>query len=285
MRDVNVDETVDYFERHPEAWPKHSDRLTPLADFLENWRERGVFHLPHGGGRKIALVQEAIDRGAYPRARGLCQDLDVLGMYAVRGPAGVGDVLINSCNFRIDHLDIRTHSQAELEARRLVPVIASFLRAHMPGFEQATVSHSAATVGVRYTRWIDTGFDLTREHLAEGAQFRDVIGVITAWTSHPQGGVIHLPYAAELPLRIMLPQGIANLIVGSGKNVATDGRGLLRGEIPCYVLGQAAGAAAAVAAKGGVDLHGVEIQALQQELLRQNVYLGDAGRLEALGLG
>ena len=40
-------------------------------------------------------------------------------------------------------------------------------------------------VGVRFTRWIDAGFDLTSEHVAEGAQFEDVIGVIAAYGLPP----------------------------------------------------------------------------------------------------
>jgi hypothetical protein len=281
MRDVDLDETVAYFERHPGEWQQYCDRVTPLEDFLANWHERGVFHLPHGGGRRMRLVQDAIARGEYVRERGLCRDLDVLGMFAYRGS---GAVLINSCNFRIDHLDVRTHSQAELQARRLVPTIADFLRAQMPGFERAVVSDSAAVVGVRFTRWIDAGFDLTAAHMSEGTQFKDVIGVITAHSHHPQGGVVHWPYVAELPYRIMLPQGTDNLIVASGKSVSTDPRGLVRGEIPCYVLGQAAGAAAATATTRGIDLRGVDIKAVQAELLRQNAYLGSPERLAGLGL-
>jgi hypothetical protein len=282
MRDVDLDQTVAYFEEHPEEWQQYCDRVTSLEDFVTNWRQRGVFHLPHGGGRHMRLVQDAIARGEYVRDRGLCKDLDVLGMYAYRGS---GAVLINSCNFRIDHLDVRAHSRAELEARQLVPVIAGFLRRHMPGFETAVVSDSAAATGVRYTRWIDAGFDLTAQHLAEEQQFEDVIGAISAQARHPQGGVVYLARAADLPYRIMLPQGVDNLIVASGKSVSTDPRGLVRGQIPCYVLGQAAGAAAAVAAKSGAGLPGLDVRKVQGELLRQGAYLGSPERVAALGLG
>ena len=281
MRNVNLDETVAYFEEHPEEWQQYCDRVTPLVDFIANWRERGIFHLPHGGGRNMSLVQDAIAHGEYVREKGLCHDLDVLGMFAYRGS---GTVLINSCNFRIDHLDIKTHSQAELEARRLVPVIAEFLRKHMPGFEQAIVSDTASMVGVRFARWIDAGFDLTAEHMAEGAQFDDVIGVQTAHTRHPKGGVIHPPRIAEIPYRIMLPQNVENLIIASGKSVSTNPRGLIRGQVSCYILGQASGVAAAVAFKSGSSARNVGIKEVQRELLKQNVYLGTRERLAELGL-
>ena len=282
MRNVDLDRTVTYFEENPEEWQQYCDRVTPLEDFIANWRQRGMFHLPHGGGRNMRLVQEPIARGDYTRERGLCGDLDVFGLFAYRGS---GAVLINSCNYRIDHLDIKTHSQAELEARCLVPVIAGFLRTHMPGFEQAVVSETAAMVGVRYTRWIDAGFDLTARHVAEGAQFEDVIGVQAAYTQHPKGGVIHPPRIAEIPYRIMLPQNVENLIVASGKSVSTDPRGLIRLQVSCCILGQAGGVAAAVAVRNRCVARDVAIKEVQRELLKQNVYLGLAERLAVLELG
>jgi len=281
MTNVDLERTVAYFKEHPDEWQQYADRVTPLEDFIANWRELGVFHLPHWGAKKMRLVQDAIERGEYARDVGLCRDIDVFGLFAYRE---AGAVLVNSINFLIDHLDVRTHSQAELEARRLVPTVAAFLREHFPGFERAVVSDSAAMVGVRFTRWIDAGFDLTARHVAEGAQFDDVIGATTAYTTHPRGGVVHPPRVAELPYRIMLPQNVENLIVASGKSVSTDPRGLVRSQVQCYVLGQAGGVAAAVAAKSGRSMREVDIRQVQSELLRQNVYLGDANRLAALGL-
>jgi hypothetical protein len=281
MRDVDLDQTAAYFEAHPDQWPHYCDQVTSLEDFLANWRKRDTFHLPHGGGRQMRLVQDAIARGDYIRERGLCRDLDVLGMYAYR-PSGA--VLINSCNFRIDHLDPATHSQAEGEARRLIPVIGAFLREHFPGFADARVSESAAATGVRYTRWIEAGFDLTASHVAEGTEFQDAIGVVVAHARHPRGGTVHLDRGVELPYRILVPRGVDNLIVASGKSVSTDPRGAVRGQIPCYVLGQAAGAAAAVAAQNGARFSDVKRQEVQRELLAQGAYLGSPQRLVELGL-
>ncbi len=281
MAHVDLDRTVTYFEDHPGEWQQYCDRVTPLEDFIDNWRSRGIFHLPHGGGRKMKLVQEAIECGDYVRERDLCKDLDVFGMFAYQG---TDEVLINSCNFRIDHLDPHVHSRAEWEARCVIPVVAEFLRKHVPGFEQAIVSTSASMIGVRFTRWIDAGFDLTHLDVAQGTRFGDVIGVITAYEGHPKGGVIHPPRSADLPYRMMLPQKVENLIVGSGKSVSTSPRGLLRGQVQCYVLGQAAGVAAAVAAKTGTTARNVALPEVQRALLAQNVYLGEPDRLADLGV-
>jgi hypothetical protein len=281
MSNANLDETVAYFETHPEEWQQYSDRVTPLQDFIANWRERDCFHLPHDGARNMRIVKDAIQRGEYVRDIGLCHDLDIFGMYAYR-PAG--QVMINSCNFHIDHLDARAHAQAELEARMAIPTIAAFLRRRFPGFEQAIVSNSAATIGVRFTRWINAGFDLTFDDQAKETHWPDVIGVVAASDRHPKGGVTYPPMAADMPYRILLPQEVENLIVGSGKSVSTNPRGLMRGQVPCMVCGQAAGVAAAVAAKSGDSVLRVAIKDVQKALLAQNVYLGEYGRLAELGI-
>ena len=193
-------------------------------------------------------------------------------------------MVVSLYNFSIDHLDVRISSQAELEARRIVPEIAGFLVNHIPGFEQAVVADSAPMVGVRYTRWIDAGFDLTTKDVAEGAQFDDLIGAQSSHANHPKGGVVYLPPITELPYRIMVPQNVDNLTVASGKSASTSSRGIVRGQVSCYLLGQGAGVAAAVAAKSGSSARDVDIKKVQKELLKQNVYLGDQARLAELGL-
>lgn len=82
----------------------------------------------------------------------------------------------------------------------------------------------------------------------------------------------------------MLPQGVSNLVVASGKSVSTQPRGLIRGQVSCYVLGQGAGAAAATAVSAGLPAADVNLVDVQRELLRQNVYLGEPSRLQELGL-
>jgi len=281
MRNLDLDRTVQYFIDHPSEWQQYQDMVTTLDQFVENWRERGQFHLPHGGSRNMTIVREAIARGEYWREIGMCKDLDIFGLFALKG---TDECLVNSCNFRIDQLDPRSSSQAGMEARRLIPIIGGFLVKHLPGFECAIVAESAAMVGVRYTRWIDAGFDLTREHIASGALWDDVIGTVAAHNRHPRGGTVFMPYSADIPYRVMLPQKVENLVVASAKSVSTETRGAIRGQVMCYVCGQAGGVAAALAAQLGTTPRHLPIRELQKALLRQKVHLGDAQRLHQLGL-
>ena len=280
MAGADLDQTVAYFEERPEEWSQYQDRVTSLEDFLDNWRKRDMFHIPHGGGWKMKAVQNAISGGQYVKNKGICTGLDAFGMFAYRP---MRTVLINTGFYGIDHLDIRRHSQAELEGRRYIALVAAFLNEHMPGFQDAFVVESANTLGVRFTRWLDAGFDVTLEDIAAGCKYEDSIGSIAAYDHHPQGGVVYPVETAEIPLRIMLPQNVENVIVGSGKSVSTAPRAALRLQVACFVLGQAAGAAAALAAERKQTIRELPIKELQRILIGQGAYLGDAERLAELG--
>ena len=88
----------------------------------------------------------------------------------------------------------------------------------------------------------------------------------------------------DIPFGVMLPEGVENLLVASGKSVSAIHQTMLRYQSAGMSLGQAAGAAAALAAREGILVRDIPIRKLQRELLGQNVYLGTPERLEELGI-
>jgi len=76
----------------------------------------------------------------------------------------------------------------------------------------------------------------------------------------------------EIPYGTLVPRRIGNLLVG-GRCIAGDpiSHASVRSMMCCTVTGQAAGVAAAVSLRDGVDAADVNIGALQAELRRQNV--------------
>ncbi len=71
-----------------------------------------------------------------------------------------------------------------------------------------------------------------------------------------------------------MPRSLDGLLA-CGRHISCDANshGFMR-EIPqCWLTGQAAGAAAALAVSGGVQPRGVDIPALQQALRAQGVFL------------
>jgi hypothetical protein len=78
----------------------------------------------------------------------------------------------------------------------------------------------------------------------------------------------------SIPLHCLIPKRIDNLLV-AGRNLSCDAKthDFMR-EIPnCWVMGQAAGVAAAVAVDSGALVRDVNVNEIQNELTSQGVYL------------
>ncbi len=280
MANVDLNRTYDYFKTDPDQYPEELDIASTFEDFEKAWIEHGLFHIPHGGGRKLRLVQDAIEGGAYVREDGMAHGLDAFGMY---GTAWNGTVIINTGFYNIDGTDVRQKSLATIEARKVIDKVVDFLRERIPGFEDAFVVQSAPELGVRITRRIVGEYKLTVDEIDGGARFDDTIGMSPAQVRLP-GGVDFRDYAHDIPYGIMVPRGVDYLLVASGKNVSTEPKGVLRGQAWCMEFGQASGTAAALSALSGASPKDIDVKKLQRMLLEGGVYLGDEERLSALGL-
>jgi hypothetical protein len=105
-----------------------------------------------------------------------------------------------------------------------------------------------------------------REQWSTGKVWDDEIGVSTSPSNKFPN--ISVPYGA------LVPAALDN-ILGAGRHVACDANShtFLR-EIPqCWLTGQAAGIAAAIAADTGQRPRDLDVTQIQHELLRQGAYL------------
>jgi len=283
MGRVDLDALYQHFRRHPETFPVGMDMVKGFAEFERNWVDRGIFFFPHGGGTKWDIFLRAIERGEFVPEQGILWRLHAAGMYGLRG---IDQVVINSNFWRVDTLDPRAVSRAELECQKACYYVADFFRRRVPGFEEAYVSEIANDIGIR-TSWGIEGMATLRNEHRNGDQlalFDDVIGCEPAHASFEKTGGFFQPRTFDIPYGILVPQGVDGLLVGSAKSVSCVGQGLIRGMVGCMTCGQAAGAAAALAVRGGVTPRGLSIRELQRLLLEQGVRLGPPERLRELGL-
>lgn len=82
-------------------------------------------------------------------------------------------------------------------------------------------------------------------------------------------GCNHLPY------RMLLPPGVDNLLVaGRCASMTHLGQSAARVSGACFVIGQAAGTAAALAVAAGVPPRAVDVRALQSRLVAEGAFLG-----------
>jgi hypothetical protein len=171
----------------------------------------------------------------------------------------------------------------EIEGRRQAAGFFDFLKREAPGFGNAYIVDTPPQIGIRETRRVTGHYQLSRDDVLNCASFPDTIGVNGwpiekhvagdvewLWPAIPQSrGFNHLPY------RMLLPQKLRNLLVaGRCASMTHEGQSAARVSGGCFVMGQAAGAAAHLALSGNSPLDQIPVEALQARLQNDGAYLG-----------
>lgn len=172
-------------------------------------------------------------------------------------------------------LDVDEQTEIEVRSHRFMASHCAFFRAHAPGFEDSYMLQSAPQLGVRHTRRLVGVGRVERRQWSDGLVLPDEIGVSPSVS--PKFPVISVPYGALVPRRL-------DGLLACGRHVSCDANshGFLR-EIPqCWLTGQAAGAAAALAVRDGVQPRNVDVAALQALLREQGAHIREAPAVAAL---
>ena len=163
-------------------------------------------------------------------------------------------------------VDVEDLTAVELRSRQLTVGHVQAYRELAPGFQNAFLMLGAPQIGVRHSRRLSGLRKVTREQWDTGHVWDDEIGVSTSLS--PKFANISVPYGALIPADL-------DGILGAGRHVACDASShtFLR-EIPqCWLTGQAAGVAAALAAGQGRSPREVAAADIQAVLLRQGAHL------------
>ena len=178
-------------------------------------------------------------------------------------------------------------TSGEIDGRRQAVAAFEFLRT-VPGFEKSYIVDLPPQLGIRETRRVVGGYMLSGEDVLGCASFEDSIGV-NGWPMevHVAGNVIFkfppIPESRgfnELPYRMLLPQGVDNLLVaGRCASMTHDGQSAARVSGACFAMGEAAGSAAALALSGNTIPRDIAVEKLQQALQQQGAFIGRDQRL------
>ena len=180
----------------------------------------------------------------------------------------------------VDVTDVRQATWGELEGRRLAEEAAAFLRAHVPGFADAFLDDTATALGVRETRRVVGDYVLTGSDVTSGVTFDDAVAR-GAWPReyHVSGRTTEYEFlptgvSYQVPFRSLRSRGVPNLLA-AGRCLSADHDALasIRVMGPSLALGQAAGTAAALAARDGVPVGDVAVDELQASLSKQGAIL------------
>jgi hypothetical protein len=191
-----------------------------------------------------------------------------------------GEVWVNMTRVNgVNGTDPGSLTYGEIEGRRQIHDIQQYLIEYVPGFENAYFLKTAPFLGIRETRRIQGLYTMTREDIMSCRHFEDSIAVASYPLDihHPQGGGCTLEWCGDcydIPYRALIPQKIRNLIV-AGRCISTthEAMSAIRVMAPCMAMGEAAGRAAKLAIRQGVQPADIDVKQLQQELLQKVAYL------------
>jgi hypothetical protein len=164
-------------------------------------------------------------------------------------------------------VDVDDLSAVEIQSHRLMAQHLEHYRAEAPGFQNAWMMLSAPQIGIRHARRLrGTGSVLRSDW--DGRVRPDEIGVSPSLA--PKFANVSVPYGALVPEKL-------DGLLAPGRHLSCDpnSHSFLR-EIPqCWLTGQAAGVAAAIAANRGIAPRAVPIAELQAGLRQGGVHFSD----------
>lgn len=183
-----------------------------------------------------------------------------------------------------DVLDSDELSAAERLGRSQIARYLEAFRRHVPGFAEAYISDAGVHLGVRESRRLRGRHVLTADEVLGLARFDDSIGLsgwpleehgagrATRWVWLENGG------AYEIPFRVLVPAaGPANLLVaGRCLSADHDAHASARVAAQCFVMGEAAGIAAALAAPARTPMAKIDTGAVRAILAERGALLARA---------
>jgi len=171
-------------------------------------------------------------------------------------------------------------TRGEIEGRRQMMQLLEWLRNNVPGYEGAFLQSSAPQVGLRESRRLRGLYALTRQDVLEYREFFDAVARgAYAIDIHQRGRGTEMAYLEPgrsygIPYRCLVPQTMDGLLAAGRCISAThDALGSVRAMATCLATGQAAGVAAALAARESVAPRGLDIHTLQETLRAQDAIL------------
>ena len=255
-----------------EVMPSTLCSLWAGIDFAA-YRAGGAFS--HNDDKMLAKLEEAFQRGELS-----VPDFHHTGVFRVSNVAAVGNI---THVFDVDATDEQSLTRGVIENRRLLAEYEEFYRRQVAGFAEAEIVGSGSVLGIRESRRILGDYVLNRDDYEARRDFPDEIGRYNfpADIHPPRPGkeevIAHKKLFRSfccgrgesygIPYRILLPRGVENLLT-CGRCVSCDRHVMasLRVIPGCYITGQGAGMAAALAAAAGTVPRKIDTAALRKEL-------------------
>lgn len=170
-----------------------------------------------------------------------------------------------------DAMDVEELTRVDIQARKRALLTYEFFRKYVPGFERSYIMLSAPQLGLQGGRRVMGEYTLTEKDMESDEIFEDTIAV---FANNDNGEISAKHPAMCIPYRCMVPRKVDGLLVACRAFSSADSINHHFNIIPfCISLGQAAGTAAAMVAKAGIEPRNVDYRVLQDKLTGQGVLL------------
>jgi len=175
----------------------------------------------------------------------------------------------------INGTDGQELSRAEIEARLRLYEDFREKQARNPELADARVVETPPLLGIRQTRFVDGEYKLTADDAILGRRFDDVVAISPCPIIHYYGYRRYLEHEGyDIPYRCLVPRKVDNLLA-AGRCISSEQQPYEshRAMVPIMAIGQAAGTAAALCCKTGVNPRRLDVRLLQQTLMAQGAEL------------
>jgi len=215
------------------------------------------------------------------------EDRHLPGMWRTGERLGGGNI---GHTYGVDGTDERSLTEALIKGRNLVKEYERYYKEFLDGYDKMELAATGSILGIRETRRIMGDYILNLADFNSRATFDDEIGRY----SYPvdihaskSGLESYKEFRKEresfrykkgesygIPYRSLLVKGLSNILT-AGRCISTDRymQSSIRVMPGCYITGQAAGAAAAIAVHDNTDTRGFDIYKLQKMLVSMGGYL------------
>jgi hypothetical protein len=170
-----------------------------------------------------------------------------------------------------DAMDIEELTQVDVRGRKRAMITHEFMKRHIPGCEKSFVMQTNPQLGTQGGRRVIGEYILTPRDMESDEVFKDTIAVLA---NNDNGEISARHPTICIPYRCLVPVRVEGLLVACRAFSSTNSVNQWFNIIPpCIAYGQAAGTAAALAAKAGIQPRYVDYKELQANLVRQGVNL------------
>jgi hypothetical protein len=170
-----------------------------------------------------------------------------------------------------DALDVELLTRVDVRGRKRAMITYEFMRKHVPGCEKSFVMQTAPQLGTQGGRRVIGEYVLSPKDMESDEVFEDTIAVLA---NNDNGEISARHPSICIPYRCLVPVRIDGLLVACRAFSSTNSVNQWFNIIPpCIAYGQAAGTAAALAARAGIQPRKVDYKELRANLIRQGVNL------------